>query len=70
MAQRPLRTDVVRKRLAGVGPLVRLGPEGYTEAMTERTYHAVYDEARTTLEVTLAIEKSAATNQPVDLPLG
>ncbi len=28
------------------------------------------DEARTTLEVTLAIEKSAATNQPVDLPLG
>ncbi|MHA1536553.1 MAG: bifunctional aminoglycoside phosphotransferase/ATP-binding protein [Alphaproteobacteria bacterium] len=33
-----LRSDVIRKELAGVDPLTRLGPEGYTKAMTRRTY--------------------------------
>ena len=46
---RVVRSDVTRKRLAGVEPLDRLGPEGYTAPMTERTYRAVYEEARAVL---------------------
>ena len=46
---RVVRSDVLRKRLAGVDPLTRLGPHGYTREMTEKTYRAVYDEARIAL---------------------
>lgn len=46
---RVVRSDVLRKRIAGVHPLDRLGPEGYTPAMTQKTYQAVYDEAMTVL---------------------
>jgi len=46
---RVVRSDVLRKRIAGVHPLDKLGPEGYTPEMTEKTYQAVYDEARTVL---------------------
>lgn len=35
---RVVRTDVVRKQLAGADLLERLGPEGYSAEMTERTY--------------------------------
>jgi uncharacterized protein len=35
----------VRKRLCGVGPLDRLGPEGYTRAVSERAYAAAFDQA-------------------------
>lgn len=40
-----LRTDVLRKQLLGVGPEVRLPPEGYSPEMTERTYQAMIDHA-------------------------
>ena len=43
---RVVRSDVVRKRLAGVDPLTRLGPDGYSAEMSKRTYDAVFDEAR------------------------
>lgn len=43
------RTDVIRKRLMGKGPLVRLGPEGYTRDMSERTYEALYELVRASL---------------------
>ncbi len=43
------RSDVVRKKLAGVDLSSRLGPEGYGAEMTARTYRAVYREARTAL---------------------
>lgn len=33
-----LRSDIIRKQLAGVDPLTRLGPEGYTKAKTRRVY--------------------------------
>jgi len=33
-----VRTDAIRKQLMGAGPLDRLGPDGYTPEMTERTY--------------------------------
>ncbi len=36
-----LRSDIIRKELAGVDPLTRLGPEGYSKAMTRRTYKAL-----------------------------
>lgn len=41
---RVVRTDVVRKKLMGVTPLTRLGPEGYTRDVTKKTYQAFYDE--------------------------
>ena len=47
---RVARSDVLRKRLQGAGPLERLGPQGYTAEMTEKTYRAVFEEARKTLE--------------------
>jgi aminoglycoside phosphotransferase family enzyme/predicted kinase len=40
-----VRSDVIRKRLAGVDPLTRLGPEGYTEAMSTRVYASAIDQA-------------------------
>ncbi|MDD9879084.1 MAG: AAA family ATPase [Magnetovibrio sp.] len=43
-AARVVRTDAVRKRLAGVGQETRLGPDGYTADMHERTYAAFYRE--------------------------
>jgi len=46
---RVVRSDVLRKRIAGVHPLDKLGPEGYTAEMTQQTYEAVYEEARTVL---------------------
>ncbi len=46
---RVARSDVLRKRLAGVGPLERLGAEGYSREMTEKTYRAVMEEAKTAL---------------------
>jgi aminoglycoside phosphotransferase family enzyme/predicted kinase len=33
-----VRSDEVRKRLCGVGPLDRLGPDGYAQAMSARVY--------------------------------
>lgn len=46
---RVVRSDVLRKRIAGVHPLDKLGPEGYSAQMTQKTYQAVFDEARTVL---------------------
>lgn len=46
---RVVRSDVVRKRLAGVDPLTRLGAGGYTSEMSARTYDAVFEEARAVL---------------------
>ncbi|MDH5187671.1 MAG: AAA family ATPase [Rhodospirillaceae bacterium] len=42
---RLIRSDVIRKRIAGVHPLDRLDESGYTPEMTEKTYKAVYEEA-------------------------
>lgn len=40
-----LRTDVLRKRLAGVAPWQRLPADAYTPEMSTRTYAALTDEA-------------------------
>ena len=45
-----LRSDVVRKTLAGVAPEVRLGAEHYTNRMTERVYDALIAHSRNALD--------------------
>jgi aminoglycoside phosphotransferase family enzyme/predicted kinase len=40
-----LRSDLVRKEIAGVGALHRLGAEGYTAEMSHRVYHALSERA-------------------------
>jgi len=47
---RVARTDVLRKRLAGVDPLTRLDEKGYTREMTRKTYDAMYAETRRAIE--------------------
>jgi len=44
-----LRSDVIRKRLAGVAPEDRLGKDGYSAAMNARVYDTLRDEVATVL---------------------
>ncbi|MAE44238.1 MAG: hypothetical protein CMF63_04510, partial [Magnetovibrio sp.] len=53
------RSDVLRKRLAGVPLLARLGAEGYSEEMTGRTYRELYEEARTALDAGYSVVADA-----------
>ena len=46
---RVLRSDVLRKRLAGIPTFDRLGPQGYTSEMTARTYATLVETVRETL---------------------
>lgn len=46
---RVVRTDCIRKRLSGQPLTARLGPDGYTTEMTERTYAAFLKECETAL---------------------
>jgi uncharacterized protein len=41
-----VRSDEIRKRLRGVDPLARLGPDGYAEDVTRRVYATMLDRAR------------------------
>jgi uncharacterized protein len=41
-----VRSDEIRKRLCGVLPLQRLGPEGYSPEVSERVYATAADRAR------------------------
>lgn len=61
---RVVRSDVLRKRIAGVHPLDKLGPEGYTPEMTERTYQAVYEEARTVLATGHSVVADCVFSKP------
>lgn len=44
-----IRSDEIRKRLCGVKPLDRLGPEGYTDEMTRRVYATLMEHAHKVL---------------------
>lgn len=44
-----IRSDEIRKRLSGVSPLHRLGPEGYSSEVSERVYAAVAERAKLTI---------------------
>ncbi len=54
LGQRPgaliLRSDGIRKRLAGVAPETRLGADAYSHDMTRRVYDAIADEAAAGLD--------------------
>jgi hypothetical protein len=40
-----IRSDLIRKKLCGVSPLTRLGPEGYTDAVSRLVYATVIQQA-------------------------
>lgn len=59
-----LRSDEIRKNLMGVGLAVRLGPEGYSEAMTNRVYVAMRDRARAALAAGASVIADAVHARP------
>jgi len=61
---RVVRSDVLRKRIAGVHPLDKLGPEGYSAQMTQKTYQAVYAEARTVLSTGHSVIADCVFSKP------
>lgn len=61
---RVVRSDVTRKKLAGVDPLTRLGQDGYSTEMTERTYRAVYDQSRAALSAGHSVIADAVFSRP------
>lgn len=52
---RVLRTDVLRKRIAGVEPEARLPADHYTPDWHEQTYRALFDEAKNCLKAGQAV---------------
>ncbi|MFO1154119.1 MAG: AAA family ATPase [Rhodospirillales bacterium] len=61
---RIVRTDTTRKRLAGVGFNTRLAPALYGDAMTRKTYEAVYAEAKAALAAGYAVIADAVFGKP------
>lgn len=61
---RVVRTDVVRKRLAGVHPNARLDVDGYSAAMTEKTYAAFEEEAWAALAAGQSVIMDAVFARP------
>lgn len=61
---RVVRSDATRKRLAGAGMTQRLGPEGYTPEMTERTFDAVFAEVTEGLRAGHAVVADAVFAKP------
>ena len=61
---RVVRSDAIRKRLAGVPLTQRLGPEGYTPEMTERTFAALFAEAAAALKAGQAVIADAVFATP------
>jgi hypothetical protein len=59
-----LRSDVIRKELAGVDRLTRLGPEGYDQAMTRRVYDALLTRATAILGTGHAVIADAVYARP------
>ena len=61
---RVARSDIARKQLAGVSALTRLGPEGYTPEMTQRTYAEIYRQAQIGIEAGHAVIADAVFARP------
>ena len=59
-----LRTDEIRKRLWGVTPTQRLGPEAYAPDATAEVYEALFATAREVLEAGLCVVADAAFLEP------
>jgi predicted kinase len=61
-----LRSDDIRKRLCGVAPLDRLGPEGYTQEVSSRVYAAIAERARLALRARHSVIADAVFATPED----
>ena len=61
-----LRSDEIRKRLAGTDVLTRLGPDGYTPEMTARVYDTMARRARLVVETGHAVVADAVFARPED----
>jgi len=61
---RVVRTDSIRKRISGLPLTARLGPDGYSAAMTKRTYAAFIEECETALMSGRATIADAVFAQP------
>jgi predicted kinase len=61
-----LRSDEIRKELAGVDALTRLGPDGYTPAMNAHVYETLAERARLVLEMGHSAIVDAVFARPSD----
>ncbi len=61
-----VRSDEVRKRLCGVGPLARLGPQGYTVEVSARVYETLVEAATTIVRSGHAAIADAVFARPSD----
>jgi aminoglycoside phosphotransferase family enzyme/predicted kinase len=61
-----LRSDELRKRLCGVSPLHRLGPEGYTSEVSQRVYTALAAEAAAIVHAGFSAAVDAVFARPAD----
>ena len=61
-----LRSDVTRKRLCGVAPTARLGPEAYDERVSRRVYERLMTRAATLLAAGQAVVVDAVFLDPAD----
>ena len=61
-----IRSDEIRKALLGVPTVERLGPEGYTDAMTQRVYQAVEQRAADVLRAGHSAIADAVFARPSD----
>jgi len=59
-----VRSDAVRKQLLGVPPDHRLGPDGYDEAVTERTYRTMLETCARLLAAGLPVIADAVFAKP------
>lgn len=59
-----LRTDVIRKQLAGIDPYAKLPAEAYTPEMSARTYASLMDQARRILSTGQSVVADAVFARP------
>jgi aminoglycoside phosphotransferase family enzyme/predicted kinase len=62
-----LRTDEIRKRLCGAGPLEPLPKEAYDNRVTKRVYRRLFEEAEACLEAGQAVVLDAVFMRPAEL---
>lgn len=63
---RIIRSDTLRKRLAGVAPETRLPAASYTQASSDRVYAAMHEETRLALAAGYAVILDAAFLRPAE----
>jgi uncharacterized protein len=61
-----LRSDEIRKKLCGVAPLQRLGPDGYTPEISTRVYFTIAEQARLAIRGGYSVVADAVFARPAD----